>query len=193
MCGEVAPGPSIRRPIVRDVLLNLTTSLDGFIADRDGGIGWIAPPPAEPPADYLALMDTVDTLIMGRLTYETSLAVEGGLAVFEGKRAYVFTSRDDLPRAAGVTFVHAPPEEFVARLKAQPGGTIWLFGGGRLATALSDAGLVDEYLIAIQPVLLGDGVPLWRSPHAATLLAGASAEVWPDGLVVLRYRRAAVC
>ena len=174
---------------MRDVLLCLTTSLDGFIADRDGGVAWVMPPPKDVPADYVDLMATVDTLIMGRATYETSLALEGGLAAFEGKRVYVFTSRGDLPQTPGVSFVHERPEAFVERLKREDGGTIWLFGGGRLATALSDAGLIDEYLIAVQPILLGDGIPLWRSPHASTRLQRASARVWADGLVELRYRR----
>ncbi|MBU4557034.1 MAG: dihydrofolate reductase family protein [Actinobacteria bacterium] len=174
---------------MRDVLLNLTTSLDGFIADLDGGIDWLMPPPEDVPEEYVALMDTVDTLIMGRGTYETSLVLEGGLEVFQGKRVYVFTSNRELAPVAGVEFVHERPETFVARLKAEDGGTIWLFGGGQLATALSDAGLIDEYLIAIQPILLGEGIPLWLSPHSRTLLDGASARVWSDGLVVLRYRR----
>ena len=174
---------------MREVLLNITTSLDGFIADRDGGIDWLTPPPDEVPADYLELMASVDTLVMGRATYETSLALEGGLAEFEGKQVYVFTSRDGLPQVPGVSFVHERPEAFVERLKAEEGGTIWLFGGGQLATALSDAGLVDDYLIVIQPVLLGDWIPLWRTPHRRTLLGQSTVRAWADGLVELRYRR----
>jgi dihydrofolate reductase len=174
---------------MREILLNLTTSLDGFIADREGGIDWLMPPPVEVPAEYIELMATVDTLIMGRLTYETSLALEGGLEIFEGKRVYVFTSRSDLRCIDGVTFVHEDPVAFVTQLRAEEGGTIWLFGGGQLATALSDAGLIDEYMIGLQPILLGDGIPLWRSPHGSTRLANATARVWADGLVELRYRR----
>lgn len=173
---------------MRTLLLDLTTSLDGFIADADGGIDWIAPPPAEVPPDYLALMGAVDTLVMGRATYETSLALEGGMEVFAGKRAYVFTSREDLTPYPGVEFVHDPPEAFVASLKATHGGTIWLFGGGRLASALSAAGLIDEYLIVIQPVLLGRGIPLWRGEGGPRGLELVRAREWPGGLVELRYR-----
>ena len=174
---------------MRTVLLNLTASLDGFIADTNGGIGWLAPMPAQVPAEYLELMATVDTLVMGRATYETSLALEGGVEIFAGKRVCVFTSRHNLEPIAGVTFVRESPESFVARLKAEQGGTIWVFGGGQLATALSDAGLIDEYLIAIQPVLLGEGIPLWRSPHGSTTLETVAARVWEGGVVELRYRR----
>jgi len=176
---------------MRHVLLNLTASLDGFIADTSDGVDWLAEMPAEIPEDYLRLIDTVDTLIMGRKTYEISLALPGGTEVFEGQRVIVFTSARDLEPRAGVEFVHEDPVAFTAALRESEGGTIWLFGGGQLATALSDAGLVDEYLIAVQPVLLGDGVPLWRSPHGRTQLELVHANEWRGGVVELRYRRKA--
>ncbi len=100
----------------------------------------------------------------------------------------MFTSRE--PAASpGVAFVSESPLTFVERLKAEDGGTIWLFGGGQLASALSDAGIVDEYLLAVQPILLGAGIPLWRSPHSLTRLEPTLARMWPDGLVELRYSR----
>ena len=175
---------------MRTLLLNLTTSLDGFIADKDGGIDWLLPMPADVPQDYTELMDTVDTFVMGRVTYETSLALGGGTDLFGGKRVFVFTSRTGIEPLAGLTFVGESAETFVARLKAEEGGTIWLFGGGQLATALSDAGLIDEYLIAVQPILLGEGTPLWRTPHGSTGLEPTMARTWPDGIVELRYRPA---
>ncbi len=174
---------------MRRVLLNVTTSLDGFIADAHGDINWLLPPPAKLPPDYLELMDGVDTLVMGRATYETSLRLAGGTEGFIDKRVYVFTSRNDLERSAGVTFVSERAESFISGLKQERGGTIWLFGGGQLATALSDAGLVDDYLIAVQPILLGDGIPLWRASQNSQKLDPVLARVWSDGVVELRYRR----
>ncbi|MBU2601365.1 MAG: dihydrofolate reductase family protein [Actinobacteria bacterium] len=175
---------------MRRVLLNLTVSLDGFIAEADGGIDWILPPAEHVPGDYLALMQTVDAFVMGRATYETSLRLAGGMDIFEGKAAYVFTSNDAVDPYSGVEFVREAPEPFVARLKEQLGGTIWLFGGGRLATALVAAGLVDDYLIAVQPMLLGDGIPLWRGGQGPRTLEVVHARAWPDGIVELRYRAA---
>ncbi len=161
-----------------------------FIADADGGIDWIAPPPpSEVPSDYLELMEGVDTLVMWRATYETSLALEGGMEVFAGRQAVVFTSREDLRPRPGVAFVHEAPERFVRRLRAETGGTIWLFGGGQLASALSAAGLIDDYLIVVQPVLLGTGMPLWRDGGRRALELVRVRE-WEGGLVELRYRPA---
>jgi dihydrofolate reductase len=177
---------------VRPLLLNLTTSLDGFIADRDEGIDWIQAPPdaaqADYPPDYLELMESVDALVMGRATYELSLRIPGGTDVFAGKRVHVITSRADLEPRESVDFVHGDPVGFVAELKRRPGGTIWLFGGGRLATALAAAGLIDDYLIVIQPILLGDGIRLWQDGLTRCGLELTHSREWPGGLVELRYR-----
>jgi dihydrofolate reductase len=175
---------------VRELLLNLTTSLDGFIADSDEGIDWIQAPPEQVPADYLELMDTIDTFVMGRATYELSLGIPGGMDIFEGKSVYVITSRTDLEPREGVEFIHEDPAAFVYRLKREPDGTIWLFGGGQLATALAAAGLIDEYLIVVQPVLLGDGIRLWQDGLGMRELELAYTREWPGGLVELRYRPA---
>jgi dihydrofolate reductase len=174
---------------MRQLLLNLTTSLDGFIADTDEGIDWIQPPPDEIPAEYLQLMESVDALVMGRATYELSLRIPGGTNVFEGKKVYVITSRTDLEPREGVEFVGEDPVAFVDDLRQAPGGTIWLFGGGRLATALSSAELIDEYLIVVQPVLLGSGVRLWQDGLAPRELELLYTREWSGGLVELRYRR----
>ena len=176
---------------MRNVLLNLTTSLDGFIADAEGGIDWILPPPEGSdgvPADYLDLMSRVDTLVMGRATYELSLRIPNGMDVFAGKSAYVFTSRTDLEPFEGVLSVREDPVPFVEKLKRGDGGTIWLYGGGRLATALEAAGLIDDYLIVIQPVLLGDGIRLWQGGHGMRGLELSYTREWPGGLVEMRYR-----
>lgn len=175
---------------MRQLLLNLTTSLDGFIADADGGIDWIQPFPAvgDVPPGYLELIASVDTLVMGRATYELSVAFEGGTEVFEGRHVVVFTSGADLVPREGVEFVHTDAIAFVERLKSGRGGVIWLFGGGQLATALAAAGLIDDYLIVVQPVLLGSGIRLWQSGLPKIPLELASTREWPGGLVELRYR-----
>ncbi|MHB9033229.1 MAG: dihydrofolate reductase family protein [Anaerolineae bacterium] len=175
---------------MRPLILNLTVSLDGYIADERGGVDWLLPFTDELAAEFDAFLARVDTLLMGRLSYETALAVPGGTDVFLGRRVIVFTSRSDLAPRAGVEFSREDPVSFTARLKQQPGAAIWLYGGGQLATALSDAGLVDEYELAVQPILLGRGIPLWRSPHARTRLTAGGVRLWPDGLVTCRYTRA---
>jgi len=172
---------------MRPLILLLTASLDGFIADPDGGIGWLGPMPDDVPDDYLRLMDSIDCLVMGSATYLVSLELDGGAEAFSKRDTYVFTSRADLPHYPGVTFVRDDAIAFTAALKQRKGGAIWLFGGGKLATSLSDAGLVDDYFIAVQPILLGDGIPLWVTPHGRTELELVGARPWAGGIAELRY------
>lgn len=174
---------------MRRVLLNVTTSLDGYLADPEGGVDWLQPFDGDIPRDYLDLLETIDTFVMGRATWEVSRKLEGGLDLFAGKRVVVFTSRTDLGPYDGVEFVHEAPPEFVAELKQQAGGTVWLFGGGQLASALIDAGLVDDYLIAVQPIVLGTGIPLWRPIASRHPLTHTLTRQWPGGVVELRYSR----
>jgi len=175
---------------MRPLVLLLTVSLDGFIAEPDGGVDWLGAPPDDVPEEYRELMDSIDCLVMGSATYLVSLELAGGTELFDDREVYVFTSRNDLPSYPGVTLVHEDAVAFTAQLKRREGQAIWLFGGGKLATAFSDAGLVDDYYIAVQPVLLGDGIPLWVSPHGRTQLELASACAWPGGIAALRYSHA---
>jgi dihydrofolate reductase len=174
---------------VRQVVLLLTASLDGFIADPNGGVDWLTTPTDDVPDDYHALLDSIDCLVMGSATYLVSLELAGGTDIFQGKAVFVFSSQTTLPATPGVTVVHSDAELFVRSLKESDGDTIWLFGGGKLATALSDADLVDDYFVVIQPMLLGDGIPLWTTPHGRTPLSLTGTQEWPDGLVALRYSR----
>ena len=170
----------------RQVVLYITASLDGFIADMEGGVGWLEGAEDE---DYGfgELMDSVDAVLQGSHTYlETMSLVDED--PYKGKTNYVFTSRDDLPELGSPQFVHEDPAEFVRRLKQQAGGRIWLIGGGELASLLVSAGLVDEIDLFVQPVVLGDGIPLWRPPLRERHLELVEARPWPGGLAELRYR-----
>lgn len=170
----------------REIVLYITASLDGFIADANGGVDWLEGAEGE---DYGfgSLMDSVDTVLQGSHTYlETINLTESD--PYAGKTNYVFTSRDDLPVFGAPVFVHEEAVAFVRNLKRQDGGRIWLVGGGELATALVGAGLVDEIDLFVQPVLLGDGIPLWRPPIEPTRLELREAKQWPGDLVQLRYR-----
>ncbi len=134
-------------------------------------------------------MAGVDALVMGRATYEISLGLPGGTDLFTGKDVDVITSGTGREPREGVAFVAGDPVAFVQELKRKPGGTIWLFGGGHLATTLGAAGLIDDYLIVVQPVLLGGGIRLWQEGAAAQELELLYSRPWPGGLVELRYRR----
>lgn len=172
--------------MAREVVLYITASLDGFIADTDGGVGWLSGAEGE---DYgfAALMDSVDTVLQGSHTYLETLNLVD-YDPYATKTNYVFTSRQDLPVIGSPVFVAEDPVTFVSALKRQPGGRIWCVGGGVLASALVSAGLVDEVDLFIQPIILGDGVPLWVKPMTPRSLTVVEARSWPGDLVQVRYR-----
>lgn len=172
--------------MARTVILYITASLDGFIADTAGGVGWLTGADGED-YGYAELMTSVDTVLQGSHTYlQTSSLVNHD--PYAGKTNYVFTSRPDLPVFGEPTFVTSDAIEFVRDLKSQPGGTIWLVGGGELASALFSADLVDEVDLFVQPVVLGEGIPLWRPPMRTHRLELLEARACPGELAELRYR-----
>ena len=172
----------------------VAASLDGYIADADadGGVGWL---PEGDPDDYgyAEFYAGVDALVMGRRTYDQVLGF--GEWPYAGKPAYVFTNNppDDNPH--GVEFVAASPEEFAQTVAARHSGTVWLVGGGNLAEQFRLAGLIDEYLVFVIPVILGRGIPLTSPRHSGesrkpppTRLELVDSQAYDDGVVMLRYR-----
>jgi dihydrofolate reductase len=148
---------------MRRVRYQVTASLDGFIAGPKGEYDWI---PHDPDVDFSAIWAQYDTLIMGRKTFETTLAA----------------------KHPAVTIVHDDPAAHVRRLKAQPGKDIWLFGGGRLFRTLLDAGVVDTVEPAVCPILLGGGIPLLPGSDTAAKLSLTGHKLYPkSGIMLLQY------
>lgn len=171
----------------RDVILYITASLDGFIADPSGGVDWLIEPGEDEDYGFLDLMESIDTVLQGSHTYLSTLDLVDE-DPYGGTTDYVFTSRDDLPVLGDPIFVKDDPVAFVRALKAEDGKRIWLIGGGELATTLMNADLVDEIDLFVQPVVLGDGIPLWRPPMETRALELLDTKAWPSGIAQLRYR-----
>lgn len=168
----------------RRVRYSVAMSLDGFIATPDGGYDWI---PAADGIDFGAYLAKIDTLLMGRGTYETATATEEGRSIFEGMDVVVVSTTLDPAGHPDVTVIGEDVEEKVRALKARPGKDIWLFGGGVLFRSLLEAGLVDRVEVAVIPALLGEGVPLLPGADDVAKLALHSSEVFDDGIVLLKY------
>ena len=159
-------------------------SLDGFIADPNGGYDWIVPDPA---VDFAALYREFDTAVMGRKTYEVMTA-QGGDGAMEGIDVVVFSRTLPAKSHPGVRILNEDPRDVVAELKAEGGRDIWLFGGRSLFRSLLNEGLVDTVEVAVMPVLLGTGVPLLPPGESITSLVLADQKVLPaSGIVMLAY------
>jgi dihydrofolate reductase len=171
----------------REIIVHIASSADGFIAGPGGDLEWLTSRPA-PPGFYgmNAFMKTIDTTVMGRKTYEAGLELG---ATFDPKKPTIVFSRHAPPAnlPAGVEFVNDPIEPFVRRLREHPGKDIWLMGGGELISAFLDAGAVDQVVISVVPIFLGDGIPLLARRHRQVALELHSVNSFDDGLVQLHY------
>jgi len=111
-------------------------------------------------------------------------------ATFDSKSRSIVFSRHSPPAGApsGVEFVNDAIGPFVSRLREQPGKDIWLMGGGEIIAAFLDAQAIDEFVISVAPVFIGEGIPLIARRHRHVPLELRSAERFDDGLVQLHYR-----
>lgn len=170
---------------MRRVRYNVAASLDGFIADPDGGFGWI---PHDPEIDFAEIFARVDTVLIGRRSFEAMREMGGPPVWPAGTRVFVFSRTLRAADHPDVTVVGVGAQEVVAGLRSEPGdGDIWLFGGGSLFGSLLTDGLVDSLEIAVVPVLLGGGVPLLPPGASRTTLTLTDTRTYPSGIVVLTY------
>ncbi|HEY8766755.1 MAG TPA: dihydrofolate reductase family protein [Dehalococcoidia bacterium] len=176
---------------MRQVRYNVAASLDGYIAGPAGEFDWI---PADPAVDFATLFARVDTVLLGRRSYELTQQT-GAPPWAPGMRVYVFSRTLRVESSPGITIVGEDAGGVVAALRAELGeGEIWLFGGGELFRSLLTAGQVDAVEVTIVPVLLGGGIPLLPPGTARTSLALTNTRTYPSGMVTLSYtvHRAAV-
>ena len=170
---------------MRPVRYNVAASLDGYIAGPNGEYDWI---PLDPAIDFGALFRPVDTVLLGRHSYELVLQDPAAAAWPAGSRVFVFSRTLRPADHPGVTVVREAAADVVAGLRAEgSGGEIWLYGGGALFGSLLTAGQVDRVEVTVIPILLGGGVPLLPPGLARTPLALQHVERYPSGQVSLHY------
>ena len=186
------------RELMKKVTLYVAASLDGFIARPDGAIDWLPVPGAGADSEdygYAAFMETVDTLLMGRKTYEQVLTL--GPWSYGERRCLVFSGKRAGQRDAHAEFVDCDIAACVRELKEGPAGTgaelgtemkmshgvIWLVGGAEIVAACLAGGVVDEIILTTVPVLLGEGIRLFPETTWTTRLRTGEVRAFADGLV----------
>jgi dihydrofolate reductase len=173
--------------VIRKLVFGGAVCLDGYFAGPGEAIDWIRPSD-DSAAVVAAAWWGVDTMLMGRKTWEFAARMGGGPAA-RGVGTFVF-SRTLAEAPEGVTIVGEDAAGFVRRLKGEPGGGIYVMGGGELGSALIEAGLVDEIGLNVHPVLLGGGVPAFRPMARRAELELVEARPLALGCVLLRYKAA---
>jgi dihydrofolate reductase len=176
---------------MRKVVYSLTNSLDNFIARADGAYDWILMDD-EIMSEFPKLFASFDAVSMGRKTYDITFTQdpESGQETsgFMGMKTYVFSRTVKDASNPGVSIISDNAGEFVRKLKNESGKDIWLMGGGILAASLLREHLVDEISLAIQPVLLGSGIPLFPDLGLQVDLQLLEIKSYKNGIVNLTYR-----
>jgi dihydrofolate reductase len=161
------------------------TSLDGFIARRDGGLDFL---PAEPePHGYDEFIASVDALVMGRNTFELVLSFDSW--PYGSKPVFVLSSRPlEIPAMPGavVEQLSGPPADIVAQLAARGIEHIYVDGGITIQRFL-EAGLIQRLIVTRVPVLIGEGIPLFGSLSKDIVLRHVATRHYPSGLVQSEY------
>ena len=160
----------------------LGASLDGFIAEADGGLGFLKPFEQEEHG-YAAFYASVDTLLMGRKTYETVLGFEAW--PFGDRRVAVLSRTARTPRF-NERFLSGMPAGVLAALAADGARHVYA-DGGEVVTSFLAAGCLDRLVVSVVPVVVGTGIRLFASSPGLHRLTLESAETYPSGLVQLRY------
>jgi len=145
----------------RKVVLFIAATLDGYIATTDDSLEWLFKAEGEGDNGTSEFYDTVDTVIMGRRTYDWLLDQEIEEFPYKDRDCYVYT-RSDMPDNEDVKFINGQTSELIHSLKEKEGRNIWIMGGGELIHEYLQQGLVDEITVTVAPVILGDGIPLFR-------------------------------
>ncbi|MGI9550821.1 MAG: dihydrofolate reductase family protein [Aurantibacter sp.] len=169
---------------MRKVILSLAVSLDGFIEGPNGEYDWCF---TDQDYGMSAFFKRIDSIFMGRKSYELILSMgDSEMSGFPKLKEYVFTNtlKELKP---GAIIVNGDIASEIRRIKRDRGKDIWLFGGAELTTSLLNLGLVDELSLAIHPIVLGSGKPLFIDIQNRIDLKLLNSKSYSTGLITLTY------
>jgi dihydrofolate reductase len=168
---------------MRKIILGLAVSLDGFIEGPNGEYDWCFTDQDYGLSDF---MKRIDATFIGRKTYEMTLAMSANAGGFPKLKEYIFSTTLDKVKD-GATLVKGDIKQEVEKIRNEKGKDIWLFGGAGLTTSLMNLGLVDELFLAVHPIILGGGKPLFTNIKNRIPLKLADTKTYSTGLVSLTY------
>ncbi len=168
------------------IILNLAISLDGYIADSDGGYDWIGGDGntalnTENKQDFTAFTNSIDVVVMGRACYEQ------GMADSYGEKTVLVATSQQKESSGNVRFINGNITDIV-KAERDSGKNVYLFGGGVTIDPFIKEDIIDEYIVGVLPIILGKGRKLFleNNPKLPLKLDSYSIE---EGVVVLGYSR----
>jgi len=177
---------------MRKVILDVAITLDGYIAGPNGEYDWCF---VDQDYGFTELLNRIDAIFYGRKSWELFGNYSPGLAASEmekkmfemmkSKKKYVFSTT--LKSVEDAELIGSDIEAKVKKIKNEGGNDIHLFGGASLTTSFVNLNLIDEYMLAIHPIILGSGKPLFININERKNLELIESKVYDNGLVMLRY------
>lgn len=172
----------------RKVILYIATSLDGYIAKPNDDLGFLSIVEQEgQDYGYADFVRTVDAVIVGRKTYDKVLSM-GFDFPHADKDAYIIT-RTPRPTIGSVKFYTGDLKALVDKLKTENGKNIFCDGGAEIVNQLLQHDLIDEFIISVIPILVGNGTKLFKDGRPEQKLELVSTKQFEKGLTQLHYRR----
>ncbi len=175
---------------MRKISLFIAISLDGYIAKPNNDLSFLKIVEKEgEDYGYAKFTSAIDTLIVGRKTYDYVLKEIGSSHYDNGERDIYVITRTPKPNRGRVTFNTGDIAELVKKLKSENGKDIYCDGGAEVINELLKLDLIDEYIISIIPILLGNGTRLFKDGRPEQLLELISSKSFDTGLMQLHYKR----
>ena len=177
--------------VERKVTYSVGVSLDGYIAAVDGSFEWLNRATAKAKGEDFGMtkfFKSLDTVLMGRKTYEVAVKMGVKSSVYPGIKNYVFSRTLPPGERNGIEFVSGSVGKFIAKLKKERGKDIWLCGGGELARQALLENAIDEITLGLVPILVGDGLPAFPAGFNETDLELIEIKEYKAGVLGLTYK-----
>ena len=175
---------------MRKLSLFIATSLDGYIAKPNDDLGFLKLVEKEgEDYGYAAFTSTIDTIIIGRKTYDYVVKEIGSSHYDNGDRDVYVITRTERPDDGKIKFYTGDLTELVHQLKSKNGKNIYCDGGAEIINELLKNDLIDEFIISVIPILLGGGTKLFKDGRPEQLLELVTAKTFDTGLTQLHYKR----
>lgn len=175
---------------MRKLSIFIAISLDGYIAKPNDDLSFLKMVEKEgEDYGYAEFTATIDTIIIGRRTYDWVLNEVGPSHYDNGERKVYVITRSARPAVGNTTFYTGNLAELITQLKAESGKGIYCDGGAEVINELLKNDLIDEFTISIIPVLVGNGTRLFKDDRPEQTLTLVNTKTFDTGLVQLHYKR----
>lgn len=175
---------------MRKLSLFIATSLDGYIAQPNDDLSFLKIVEKEgEDYGYESFTNTIDTLIIGRKTYDYVLKEIGSSHYDNGQKDIYVITRSSKPSTGRTIFYNGNLTELVEKLKSEEGKNIYCDGGAEVINELLKHDLIDEFIISIVPILVGNGTKLFNDGRPEQALELLDTKTFDTGLIQLHYRR----